>query len=148
MTIEMVPYDLVRALHILSVIAWMAGMLLLPRLYAYQTGAEPGGELERKMIEAAERLRTIILTPAMIAAWVFGVWLLLVFNREMLTLPWLIGKLALVVALTGLHGYFVAMGKRLARGQRPRSEKFWRMINEVPFVMAIAIVLLATMEPI
>lgn len=147
MTIEAIPYDLIRALHILSVIAWMAGLLMLPRLYAYQTSANPGGELEAKMKQATQRLRRIILTPAMVAAWGFGLWLLIVFDRGMLQMPWLIAKLVLVTALSGLHGYYVAMGKRLDAGRKSLSERTWRILNELPFVMAIAIVLLATLEP-
>ena len=141
------PYDMVRGLHILSVIAWMAGMLMLPRFFIYQYGAAPGGDLDRKMTEAAGRLTKIILTPALIAAWVFGIYLLTVYDRGMLEEPWLIGKLTLVVAMSGIHGFFVGAARKFARGERPYTEKFWRMFNEVPFVMAIAIVLLATLEP-
>jgi len=140
-------YNWMRALHILSVIAWMAGMLMLPRLYAYQTAAEPGGELDRKMIEAAQRLRTFILSPAIVLAWAFGVAVLWSSHWVQLTMGWMHLKLALVVGLSGLHGYYVSEGKRLARGERRRSEKFWRMLNEVPFLIAIAVVILAVVEP-
>lgn len=139
-------YDLARGLHIIAVIAWMAGLLMLPRLYAYQMEAQPGGELERKMIDAAAKLRSIILTPALAATWVLGLWLLH-YDAARLGEPWLIGKLALVIAITGLHGFYVSEGKKLARGERRRSAKFWRMINEIPFVIAIGVVLLATLEP-
>lgn len=137
----------VRALHILSVIAWMAGMLMLPRFYAYQTGAAPGGELDRKMIEAAGRLRSIILTPAMIAAWTFGLLMLAVSNGVQLHFAWMHVKLAFVLGLSGLHGYFLAEGRRLAKGERRRSEKFWRLMNEVPFLIAIVVVIMAVVEP-
>lgn len=151
-------YNLARALHILAVIAWMAGLLMLPRFYAYQTGAQPGGELEKKMIEGSRRLRAIIMTPAMIAAWVFGLFLLWEYNSgpagdrtfaEGLGAirGWLWLKLALVIALTGAHGFMVAQGRKLAAGQRTLSEKTWRLLNEVPFVIAIVVVLLATLEP-
>ena len=136
-----------RALHIISVIAWMAGMLMLPRFYAYQTGAEPGGELDRKMIEAAAKLRAIIVTPAMIGAWTFGILILATSNWMQLSFGWFHAKLALVIGLSGLHGYYVSEGKRLAGGERRRSEKFWRMMNEVPFVIAILVVILAVVEP-
>jgi putative membrane protein len=142
-----ISYDLARGLHIIAVLAWMAGMMMLPRFYAYQTGAEPGGELEKKMIEGARRLRAIIMTPALIVTWVLGLYLLFAYDLARLTEWWLIAKLALVVGLSGLHGYFIAAGKKLAAGQRVRSEKHWRMMNEVPFLIAIAIVLLATLEP-
>lgn len=142
-----VPYDLVRALHIISVIGWMAGMLMLPRFYAYQTGAIPGGELDLKMRDASAKLRNIILTPALLLTWTFGLWLFFVYDRGMWSAPWLIGKITLVTLLTGFHGYLVAEGKRLAKGEMRRTEKFWRMVNEVPFLVAIVVVLLATLEP-
>jgi len=143
----MISYNLLRGLHIIAVIGWMAGMLMLPRLYAYQTGSTPGGELERKMIDAAAKLRGIILNPAIVIAWILGLYLVIVYDNGMLKEPWLIGKLTLVVAMSGLHGFFLSAGRKLARGERPYSEKFWRMINEAPFILAIAIVLLATVEP-
>jgi protoporphyrinogen IX oxidase len=126
-------FGLIKSLHIIAVLAWMAGLLMLPRFYAYQTGAQPGGELEKKMIEAAAKLNQIILTPAMVAAWIFGLWL------------WL--KIVLVLALSGLHGFFVGQGKKLARGERPKTEKFWRMINEAPFLIAIVVVFLVILRP-
>jgi putative membrane protein len=140
-------YNLARALHILAVIAWMAGMLMLPRFYAYQTESEPGGELDRKMIEAAGKLRSIILTPAMVTTWILGLYLVASYHREHLLAFWLVAKVSLVLAMSGLHGFYVAQGRKLARGERPRSAKFWRMINEVPFLLAIAIVLLVTLKP-
>ena len=136
-----------RALHIISVIAWMAGLLMLPRFYAYQTGSTPGGELEKKMIEASSKLRAIILTPAMISAWTFGFLILASSHWVQLTFAWFHVKLALVIGLSGLHGYYAAEGKRLALGERRRSEKFWRMMNEVPFLIAICVVILAVVEP-
>lgn len=148
---QVLPYDLVRGLHIISFVAWMAGMLMLPRFYAYQLGSAPGGELDLKMREAAGRLRTIILTPAMIATWIFGL-ILLSYNTSAYSNwnlgVWLWAKLSLVLVMTGLHGFFTANGKRLARGERPRTERFWRMINEAPFVLAAIMILLVTVEPL
>ncbi len=136
-----------RALHIISVIALMAGLLMLPRLYAYQMGSEPGGELEKKMIEASSKLRTIIVNPALILTWVFGIAILATSNWIQFQMGWFHAKLALVLVLSGLHGYYSIEGKRLAKGERRRSEKFWRMMNEVPFLIAIAVVILAVVEP-
>lgn len=149
-------YDLVRALHILSAIAWMAGLLMLPRLYAYQAGAAPGGELEQKMIAASKSLRMIILTPAMILTWAFGLHLFATYiigdwSDGIASLGhaphWFWAKLALVVALTGYHGFLASAGRKLAKGERSYSEKFWRATGEIPFLIAIAVVLLATLEP-
>ncbi len=138
-------YDLLRGLHLVAVIAWMAGMLLLPRLYAYQTEAAPGGELEAKMVTAAQRLRTLILTPALLATWALGLALWIGFHPGAPPL-WLTLKLLAVLALSGLHGFFVAAGRRLAKGERRHSARFWRIMNEVPFVIAIAAVLLVTLQ--
>jgi putative membrane protein len=141
------PYDLARGLHIIAVIAFMAGMLIAPRYYAMLTESEPGGELEKKMIEVSAKLRTIILNPSIVAVWVLGLWLLFSFDRHRIGEPWLIAKLLLVVALSGLHGFYTAAGKKLAKGQRHHSAKFWRVLGEVPFVIAIIVVLLATLKP-
>ncbi|MES1202260.1 MAG: CopD family protein [Pseudomonadota bacterium] len=140
-------YDLARGLHIIAVLAFVAGMLMLPRFYAYQCESQPGGELEKKMIEAAAKLRAIIMTPSVIAIWVLGLWLLFSFDRGKWGEPWLWAKLALALAVTGLYGFFGAQGKKLAKGERRYSGKFWRMISEVPFIIAVVIVLLATIEP-
>jgi putative membrane protein len=136
-----------RALHIISVIAWMAGLLMLPRFYAYQSGAELGGELDRKMIDAAGKLQKIIMTPSMLLTWAFGLLILATSNWIQLSMGWFHVKLALVIGLSGLYGYLVAEGRRLAKGERRRSEKFWRMLNEVPFLIAIAVVIMAVVEP-
>lgn len=140
-------YDLARGLHIIAVIAWMAGLMMLPRFYAYQTEAEPGGELEKKMIEASGKLRTIVLNPAMIAAWALGLYLLIAFHRDHLLSFWLIGKLTIVIVISGIHGFYISEGKKLARGERPRSSRFWRALNEIPFLLAIAAILLVTLQP-
>lgn len=141
------PYSLAIALHILAVIAWMAGLLMLPRLMAYQTESVPGGELDLKMIEAQRRLRAIILTPTMLLTWALGLYILFVANPDLIKQPWMHAKLTLVTAMSGLHGFYVAGSKRLAKGERRRSGKFWRMMNEVPFVIAIGVVLLAVLKP-
>jgi len=142
-------YDWLRGLHIVSVIFWMAGLLYLPRLYVYQFQAQPGGELETTLIVQQRRLYRGIMTPAMVAAWLFGILLLLsnagrsggwIFIH---TIPWAV-KLLAVIVMTGVHGMYGAARRKFAEGQRPRSEKFWRMMNEVPAVLAIVIVLVAT----
>ena len=144
-------FNLVRGLHIIAVMAWIAGLLMLPRFYAYQAGSQPGGELESKMISASRSLRAIIVTPSMIAAWGLGIWLFTLhgwYEDGFAHVPhWFWLKLLLVVGLSGYHGYLAGQGRKLAKGERMHTEKFWRMMSEVPFLIAIVVVLLATVEP-
>lgn len=153
----MISYDLARGLHIIAVIAWVAGLLMLPRFYAYITGAQQGGELEQTMLKAAGSLRRIILAPSLVVAWAFGIFLFATYVSGDWSRPaaevlagvphWFWAKLLLVLGLSGYHGYLSAEGRRLAAGQRRHTEKYWRLMSEVPFLAAIAIVLLATVEP-
>jgi protoporphyrinogen IX oxidase len=144
---DFLDYDLLRGLHIISVIAWMAAMLMLPRFFAYQSESARGGELERQMIDASRRLMTIIMNPAMIATWVFGLLLLWKIGFVTLLQPWLAIKFALVLVLSGIHGVFSRVRKQFAAGARPKSSRYWRLMNEVPFVIAIIVVLMATVQP-
>lgn len=150
-------YDLARGLHIIAVIAWIAGLLMLPRFYAYITASLPGGELEAAMTKAAHSLRRIILTPSLILAWSFGIFLFagLVAGDSTHSLGEILGgvprwfwpKLLLVLGLTGYHGYLIVEGRRIVQGERRHGERFWRLMSEVPFLVAIAVVLLATVKP-
>jgi putative membrane protein len=152
-----ISYDLARGLHIIAVIAWISGLLMLPRFYAYITGARPGGELEQKMLKAAASLRTIILSPAPVLAWAFGLFLLGTYlepdlqmspSQSLAAVPhWFWFKLCLVLGLSAYHGFLLVQGRRLAAGARPHSERFWRVMSEIPFLVAIVVVLLATLEP-
>jgi len=154
---HVIGYDLARGLHIIAVIAWVAGLLMLPRFYAYITAAQPGGELEQTMLKAARNLRIIILSPALVLSWAFGVFLLATYlvadwSRPLAELmaavpPWFWAKFMLVLGLSGYHGYLSAQGRKLASGQRRHSERYWRLMSEVPFLVAIVVVLLATLEP-
>ncbi|AZU02622.1 hypothetical protein X907_0072 [Glycocaulis alkaliphilus] len=139
-------YDVLKALHIVSVIFWMAGMLYLPRLFVYHHTATPGGELETALLKQETNLNRIIMGPALIAVWLFAI-LMIAANPALFSQGWFHGKLALVIALSGVHGFYAASAKRFAKGERPRSEKFWRMLNEVPAVAAIIIVILAVLKP-
>lgn len=154
---HVIGYDLARGLHIIAVIAWVAGLLMLPRFYAYITSSQPGGELEQTMLKASRNLRMIILTPSLILAWAFGIFLFATFLVSDWSRPfaeiaasvphWFWGKLILVLGLSGYHGFLSAEGRKLAVGQRWHSERYWRLMSEVPFLVAIAVVLLATLEP-
>ncbi|MGH6978362.1 MAG: CopD family protein [Brevundimonas sp.] len=149
-------YDVVRGLHILAVIAWMAGMLFLPRLYAYDAEQNAKPEPLRSEMQALlrlwqTRLLRIIVNPAMIAAFVFGVWLFWLRSGEgadwsFAHQPWMIVKLLGVFLLFGWHGFLAGQRKKIAAGASRHSSKFWRMTNEIPFIIAIVIVLSVTTE--
>lgn len=149
-------YNLARGLHIIAVIAWMAGMLFLPRLYAYD--AEQAEKPEPLRSEMRALLRTwqvrllrIIVNPAMILAFVFGGWLLWLRSGEgadwsYLHQPWMMTKLAGVFLLAGWHGFLAGQRKKILAGASTYSSRFWRMTNEIPFLLAIIMVLSVTME--
>ena len=149
-------YDLARGLHILAVIAWMAGLLFLPRLYAYDAEQRETAEPVRSEMQGLLRtwqcrLLDIILRPAMGAAWLFGLWLLWLRSGNgadwsFAHQPWMIAKLLGVVALSAWHGYLAAERRKVVAGTSLRSGRFWRMTNEVPFVIAIVMVLSVTLE--
>jgi protoporphyrinogen IX oxidase len=144
-------YDLLRGLHILAVIAWMAGLLYLPRLFAYHTRAAPGSELDTTFQEMERRLYRIIMNPAMIAAWLFGlslVWVRTAGFRDLglLLAPWMLVKLAGVVLLTWWHHVLGRARKRFSTGANTRGQTYWRAVNELPFLAAIAMVLAVTLE--
>lgn len=141
-------YEWFKALHLIAVIFWMAGLLYLPRLFVYHSASKPGGELEAKMIEAAEKLMRIIMNPAMIVTFILGMVLTLGYNAANITNTiWLPIKLLLVFSLMGYHGFLSKQRKLFAAGERPKSEKFFRCINEVPAIFTIIIVIMAIVKP-
>ena len=148
-------YDLARGLHILAVIAWMAGLLFLPRLYAYddeQNGkAEPLKSEMRTLLRLWQtRLLRIIVNPAMTLAFVFGLWLIhldvQMRGAAFLAEPWMVTKLVGVFLLAGWHGFLAGERKKIAAGTSTKTGRFWRMTNEIPFVLAIIMVLSVTTE--
>jgi putative membrane protein len=144
-------YNLVRGLHILAVIAWMAGLLLLPRLFAYHTEtAPPGSEFDGHFKGWEAKVMRIILNPAMMLAWLFGLALIWIDAQArgwgFLAQPWMIVKLAGVLFLTGWHHYLGRARTAFAEGRNRRSGRFWRMANELPFLAAILMVLAVTTE--
>lgn len=138
-------YLWVKAAHVTFVIFWMAGLFLLPRFYVYHQECAAGSPEERAWIEREARVRSIILTPAMLVVWVLG--LMLAFHLDVWSQPWFHAKLALVVALTGYQGWLGAYGKKLARGERPLSGKAVRLLNEIPGIAAAIIVVLVVVRP-
>jgi protoporphyrinogen IX oxidase len=141
-------FNLVRGLHILSVIAFMAGLLYLPRLYVYHTKATPGSEMDETFKVMERRLLRGIINPASIATFVFGLGLILADSQirgwSFLAQPWMITKLVALVGLYGWHGFLSASRRKFESGQNTRSERFWRATNEIPFVLAIIIVIAVT----
>jgi putative membrane protein len=145
-------YDLLRGLHISAVIAWMAGLLYLPRLFAYHSKATPGSEMSDTFLVMEARLLRIIMTPAMTAAYLFGFGLILADTQRhvegwgFLLLPWMEFKLAGVAFLTFWHVYLAISQRRFAENRNPRSDRFWRIANEAPFIVAIIMVIAVTTE--
>lgn len=140
-------YIWLKAFHLIAVIFWMAGLLYLPRLYVYHSKAAVGGELDDALKIQERNLLRIIMNPAMIVAFILGI-VLIVLNPDMLSgQGWLHVKLLLVFGLMGYHGFLAANRKKFERGERPRSERFFRIINEVPAVVTIFVVILAVVEP-
>jgi putative membrane protein len=138
-------YDLLRGLHIIAVIAWMAGMLYLPRLYVYHAGTAAGSELDLTFQTMERKLLRIIINPAMILAWLLGLGLMAA-RPDVLGQPWMWVKLAGVLFLSAWHGFLAGARKKFAAGTNARSARFWRMTNELPFVAAIVMVLAVTTE--
>ncbi len=143
-------YDLARGLHIVAVIAWMAGLLYLPRLFAYHSRATPGSEMDLTFQTMEAKLLRIIMNPAMVMAYVFGAWLIWIDGHArgwgFLLKPWMVTKIVGIVFQTGWHHFLGRARKAFARGERPHSERFWRMTNELPFLAAIVMVLAVTTE--
>ena len=138
-------YAWIKAAHVIFVIFWIAGLFMLPRYYVYHQEATPGSVEEKRWIDREKKLRNIIITPAMAMVWVFG--LTLAFMTEAWSQGWFHAKFALVVALSGYHGWMVAYGKKLARGERPVSGKALRIMNEVPGIATAIIVILVIVRP-
>lgn len=140
-----VSYLWVKAAHITFVIFWMAGLFLLPRFYVYHHATTPGSAEDRAWIEREDRVRTIILGPAMAVVWILG--LLLAVNIGAFQHGWFHAKLALVIALSGYQGWLSVYGKRLAAGKRPLENRTLRIMNEVPGIAAALIVVLVIVKP-
>ncbi len=137
--------DWIKAFHVIAVIAWMAGMLYLPRLFVYHSEV-PIGSPQAEMLKRHEQLLlNRIVNPAMIAVWILGLTLAYVTGAYEDT--WLQIKFVLVLAMSGLHGFFAASVKRFARDANTRSTRFWRIVNEVPFLLVILIVILVVVKP-
>ncbi len=139
-------YIWIKAAHIIFVISLMGGLLIYPRYKLHQIKSTPGEPLFDTMKDASDRLRRIILNPSLLIVWALGL-TMLYLNPDLLRSPWMHVKLVLVLGLSGLHGYFISIGKKIDRGETPVTDKRLKMLNEIPFVIMIGVVLLAVVKP-
>lgn len=140
-------FEWFRAIHIIGVIAWMAGLLIYPRLLVYRLEAQGDARFEAAMDKAAASTARIILNPTMIIVWLMG---LAMFGSNWdfyITQIWFWGKILLVVGLSGFHGFLMGLGRKVAAGQRPIEPKKLRLMNEIPMVIAIFAVILVVVQP-
>ena len=137
----------VKALHVISVIAWMAGMMYLPRLFVYHADSTVGSEKSETFKIMERRLYRGIITPAMIATWIFGLWLAFGYGIVDFSMGWMWLKAAMVLALSGVHGWYGSLLRAFQQDRNERPAKFFRAINEIPFVMAIIIVIAVIVKP-
>jgi len=137
----------IKAFHIIAVIAWMAGLLYLPRLFVYHAMSKTGSEQSETFKVMERRLLRYITTPAMLAAWIFG--LILAFSPliDWSKDGWFHAKLLLVVVLSGFNGLLAKWTKDFAADRNTRSPRFYRIVNEVPTVLMILIVILVVVRP-
>jgi putative membrane protein len=138
-------YEWIKALHVIAVIAWMAGMLYLPRLFVYHSTAEIGSKQSETFKVMEHRLLKAIVNPAMAVTWLAGLYL--AWAGHWFSAGWLHGKLLLVLAMSAMHGFFGRCVKDFAADRNVRSQKFYRVINEVPTVLMIGIVILVVVKP-
>jgi putative membrane protein len=138
-------YLWVKAAHVIFVIFWMAGLFMLPRFYVYHHAAAPGSAEDRAWIDRERRLRSIIITPAMMLVWLFG--LMLAFHLDLWHEPWFLAKFSTVFLLSGYHGWMVGYGKKMAKGHRARSDVALRWMNEIPGIATAVVVILVIVRP-
>ena len=144
-TALIVTYEWIKAAHLIFVIFWIAGLFMLPRYYVYHQEAAAGSPEEARWIERERKLRHIIITPAMLLVWALG--LTLAYIGDYWGQTWFQLKFALVLLLSGYHGWMVGYGRKLARGERPVSGKALRIMNEVPGLATALIVILVVVKP-
>jgi putative membrane protein len=135
----------IKAFHVIAVIAWMSGMLYLPRLFVYHTETIPGSESSERFKVMERKLLRGIVTPSMIAVWILGP-LLAWLTGTYLDL-WLQMKVVLVLGMTGIHGFYARCVRDFAADRNTRSARFYRIINEVPALLMVFIVILVIVQP-
>jgi len=138
-------YDWLKAFHVIAIIAWMAGLLYLPRLFVYHCDAPKGSTQSETFKIMERRLLKAIMNPAMIAAWALG--LILVWQGGWWRAGWLHGKVLLVLILSGAHGYLARQVRLFAADANTKPQRHWRIVNEVPTLLMIGIVILVIVKP-
>ncbi len=139
-------YDVIKALHLISVISWMAGLLYLPRLFVYHAETTVGSVRAETFKVMERRLLKAIMNPAMIASFVFGIWMI-VLAPGLLYEPWMHVKILCVLMMAGSHGVFAKMRRRLENDEPLRPPRVYRIWNEVPTVLMVIIVFMAVVKP-
>jgi putative membrane protein len=138
-------YLWIKALHVVAIIAWMAGMLYLPRLFVYHAASTGHSEQAATFKVMERRLLRFIMMPALLVAWSSGLWLAV--QAGYFQAGWFHAKLALVVGLSGLHGLFAAYTRRFAEDENRHAQAYYRVVNEIPTLLMIAIVILVVVKP-
>lgn len=138
-------YLWMKAAHVIAIIAWMAGMLYLPRLFVYHCQAEPGSAQSETFKVMERRLLNAIINPAMVIAWALGLWL--AWTGGFFASGWFHAKLLLVVVLSGMHGLLSRWARDFAQDRNRRSQRFFRIINEIPAILMVGIVILVIVKP-
>jgi len=139
-------YDWIKALHVISIIAWMAGLLYLPRLFVYHCDVAVGSETSETFKVMERRLLRAIMNPAMIAAWIFGI-TLLVLNPGWFQMGWIHAKLAFVIGLTDVHMMMAGWRRAFAENRNQKPQRFFRIMNEVPTLLMIGVVIFVVVKP-
>ena len=139
-------YEIIKSLHIISVISWMVGLLYLPRLFVYHADAQTGSVQAETFKVMERRLLKAIMTPAMIASFIFGIWMI-ALNHGLVFETWFQIKVVAVLAMAACHGKFSKMRRLLENDVQPLSSKTYRIWNEVPTVLMIIIVFMAVLKP-
>jgi protoporphyrinogen IX oxidase len=138
-------YFWIKALHVIAVISWMAGMLYLPRLFVYHAGVARGSPQSEMFKLMERRLLRAIINPAMIATWLAGLWL--AWKGFGFTGGWLHAKIGLVLLMSAVHGYLSGAMRKFAEDRNEKSARHWRLVNEIPTLLMIAIVVLVVVKP-
>ena len=139
-------YDVIKALHLISVMSWMAGLLYLPRLFVYHAETTVGSVRAETFKVMERRLLKAIMNPAMIASFAFGIWMI-VLAPGLLYEPWMHVKILCVLLMAGCHGVFSKMRRRLENDEAPRPPRTYRIWNEVPTLLMVVIVVMAVVKP-